>query len=63
MLLHLLNELNALGLIGSRVSTESITTGKVRVLIIMANIEITVYSDLNLMVRTSNVNFTVALLL
>lgn len=63
MLLHLLNELNALGLIGSRVSTESITTGKVRVLIIMANIEITVYNDLNLMVRTSNVNFTVALLL
>lgn len=63
MLLHLLNKLNALGLIGSRVSTESITTGKVRVLIIMANIEITVYNDLNLMVRTSNVNFTVALLL
>lgn len=63
MLLHLLNELNALGLIGSRVSTESITTGKVRVLIIMTNIEITVYNDLNLMVRTSNVNFTVALLL
>lgn len=63
MLLHLLNELNALGLIGSRVSTESITTGKVRVLIIMANIEITVYNDLNLMVRTSNVNFTVARLL
>lgn len=63
MLLHLLNELNALGLIGSRVSTESITTGKVRVLIIMANIEITVYNDLNLMVRTSNVNFTVAPLL
>lgn len=63
MLLHLLNELNALGLIGSRVSTESITTGKVRVLIIMANIEITVYNDLNLMVRTSNVNFTVGRLL
>lgn len=63
MLLHLLNELNALGLIGSRVSTESITTGKVRVLIIMANIEITVYNHLNLMVRTSNVNFTVARLL
>lgn len=63
MLLHLLNELNALDLIGSRVSTESITTGKVRVLIIMANIEITVYNDLNLMVRTSNVNFTVARLL
>lgn len=63
MLLHLLNELNALGLIGSRVSTESITTGKVRVLIIMANIEITVYNVLNLMVRTSNVDFTVARLL